>query len=82
MELSFVYYPTLHYNVVGRIDELWNLETMFSQLAKQSARMLVSSIFKQQGTFIIVPDVLSKVSKIGNFQMKCMMSATFEIIFY
>ena len=36
------------------------------QLAKQSTRMLVSSSFKQLRTFVIVPDVLIKFSKIRN----------------
>ena len=40
--------------------------TMFSQLARRSTRMLISGIFKKLGTFVVVPDVLSKFSKIGN----------------
>ena len=59
--------------------------TMFSQLARRSTRMLVSGIFKQLRTFVVVPDVLSKFSKIREcflLQMKCMMSASVEIIFY
>ena len=39
---------------------------MFSQLARRSKRMLISGIFKKLGTFVVVPDVLSKCSKIGN----------------
>ena len=39
---------------------------MFSQLARRSTRMLISGIFKKLGTFVVVPDVLSKFSKIGN----------------
>ena len=50
----------------GRIDKVWNLGTTFSQLAKQSMRMLVSGIFQQPTTFIVVADVLRKFSKIGN----------------
>ena len=48
------------------IDEAWNPGRMFSQLARGSTRMLVSGIFKQLRTFVVVPDVLSKFSKIGN----------------
>ena len=43
--------------------------TMFSQLAKRLIRMLVSGIFKQLRT-VVVPDVLSKFSKIGNVFFK------------
>ena len=50
----------------GRIDEVWNLGTKFSQLARRSIRMLVSGIFKQLRTFVVVINVLSKFSKIGN----------------
>ena len=39
---------------------------MFSQLAKRSTCMLVSGIFRQLRTFVIVPDVKRKFSKIGN----------------
>ena len=39
---------------------------MFSKLAKKSTCMLVSGIYKQLRTFIVVPDVLSKFSKIEN----------------
>ena len=46
------------------IDEVWNLGTMFSQLAKRSTHMLVSGIFKQPEILVVVPDVLSKFSKI------------------
>ena len=49
----------------GGIYEVWNAGTMFSQLAKRLIRMLVSGIFKQLRT-VVVPDVLSKFSKIGN----------------
>ena len=50
-----------------RISEVWNLGTIFSQLAKRSTRMQVSSIFKQLRTFVVVvPDLFSKLSKIGN----------------
>ena len=52
--------------VRGRIEEVWNLKTMFSQLAKRSTRILASGIFKQLRTFVVVPDVSSKFSKIGN----------------
>ena len=48
----------------GKIGVVWNLGTTFSQLAIKS--MLVSGIFKQLRTFIVVPDVLSKFSKIRN----------------
>ena len=47
-----------------RIGEVWNLGTTFSQLAIE--RMLVSGIFKQLRTFVVVPDVLSKFLKIEN----------------
>ena len=40
--------------------------TMFSQLEKRATRMLVSGIFKQLRTFVVVLSVLSKFSKIGN----------------
>ena len=39
----------------GRIGEVWNLGTTFSQLAIK--RMLVSGIFKHLRTFVVVPDV-------------------------
>ena len=48
----------------GRIDEVWNLGTTFSQLAIK--RMLFSGIFKQLRTFVVVPNVFSKFSKIEN----------------
>ena len=48
----------------GRSGEVWNLGTAFSQLAIK--RMLVSGIFKQLRTFVVVPDVMSKFSKIQN----------------
>ena len=56
---------------------------MFSQLSKRSTRMLISGIFKQLRIFVVVPDVSSKFSKVGNVlsQMKCMMSVSVEIIF-
>ena len=50
----------------GTIDEVWNLGTMFAQLARRSTRMLINGIFKQPRTLVVVPDVLSKFSKIGN----------------
>ena len=65
----------------GRIGEVWNLGTTFSQLA--ITRMLVRGIFKQLWTFVVVPDILSKFSKIESFllQRKCATSASLEIIF-
>ena len=48
----------------GRIGEVWNLGTTFSQLAIKC--ILVRGIFKQLRTFVVVPDVLSKFSKIEN----------------
>ena len=48
----------------GRIGEVWNLGTMFLQLAIK--RMLASAIFKQLRTFVVVRDVLSKFSTIEN----------------
>ena len=48
----------------GRIGEVWNPGTTFSQLAIK--RMLVSGIFEQMRTFVVVPDVLSKFSKTEN----------------
>ena len=48
----------------GRIGEVWNLGTMFLQLAIK--RMLDSAIFKQLRTFVVVRDVLSKFSTIEN----------------
>ena len=50
---------------MGRIDEVWNLGKMFSQLAKRSTRMLVSGIFKELRTFVVIPGVLGEFSKIG-----------------
>ena len=50
----------------GTIDEVWNLGTMFAQLARRSTRMLINGIFKQPRILVVVPDVLSKFSKIGN----------------
>ena len=50
----------------GRIDTVWNLGTTFSQLAKRSIRLLVSGSFKQLKTFVFVPDLLRKFSKIRN----------------
>ena len=47
-----------------RIGEVWNLGTTFSQLA--ITRLPVSAIFKQLRTFVVVPAVLSKFSKIEN----------------
>ena len=47
---------------------------MFSQLAKRLTPMLVSGIFIKLRTFVDVPDVLSKFSKVENvflLQMKC-----------
>ena len=48
------------------IDEVWNLGTMFSQLARRSTGMLVNGVFKQPKTVVVAPDVLSKFSKLGN----------------
>ena len=45
-----------------RGNEVWNLGTMFSKLAKRSTRMLVRGIFKELRTFIVVPDVLGEFS--------------------
>ena len=50
----------------GTIDEVWNLGTMFSQLARRSTRMLVSGIFKQPRILVVVSDVQGKFSMIGN----------------
>ena len=69
----------------GRFDEVWNLEMMFSQLAKRSTRMQVSGIFKQLRTLVIVPDALSKFWEDWEcfiFQMQYMVSVLAEIIFY
>ena len=69
----------------GRFDEVWNLETMFSQLAKRSTRMQVSGIFKQLRTLVIVPDTLSKFWEDWEcfvFQIQCIVSVLVEIIFY
>ena len=69
----------------GRFDEVWNLETMFSQLAKRSTRMQVSGIFKQLRTLVIVSDTLSKFWEDWEcfiFQIQCMVSVLVEIIFY
>ena len=46
-----------------RIDEVG---TMFSLLAKRSTRILGSGIFRELKTFVVVPNVLSKFSKIGH----------------
>ena len=43
----------------GRIGEVWNLATTFSQLAIK--RMLVSGIFKQLRTFVVVPDCFEQI---------------------
>ena len=43
----------------GRIGEVWNLGTTFSQLAIK--RMLVSGIFKQLRTFVVVPDCFEQI---------------------
>ena len=51
---------------IKRPDEVWNLGTIFSQLARWSTRTLVSGIFKQPRTSIVVPNVFNKFSKIGN----------------
>ena len=48
-----------------------------------TTHILVSGIFRQRTTFIVVLDVVTKFSKIGNvffLQMKCMLSASVEII--
>ena len=69
----------------GRFDEVWNLETMFSQLAKRSTCMQVSGIFKQLRTLVIVPDTLRKFWEDWEcfiFHIQCMVSALVEIIFY
>ena len=47
-----------------RIGEVWSQGTTFSRLSVR--RMLVSRIFKQLRTFVVVPGVLSKLSKIEN----------------
>ena len=50
-----------------------------------TTHILVSGIFRQRMTFIVVLDVVTKFSKIGSFfflQMKCMLSASVEIISY
>ena len=44
----------------GRIDEVWNLGTMFSQLAKRSTHILGSGVFRKLRTFVVFPDVLNK----------------------
>ena len=49
-----------------RIDEVCNLGTMFSQLAKRSTRMLVSSTFMVQ-VQVIVRDVLTIFRRSGMF---------------
>ena len=52
---------------VGGREKWRGLELRDSlQLAKQSTRMLVSSSFKHLRTFVIVPNVLIKFSKIRN----------------
>ena len=43
---------------IKRPDKVWNVGTIFSQLA--------SGIFKQPRTSIVVPNVFNKFSKIGN----------------
>ena len=64
----------------GRIDEVWNLGTMFSQLAKRSTRMLVIGIFEELRAFVVVSDALRKESFL--LQMKYAMSASVEIILF
>ena len=64
----------------GRIDEVWNLGTMFSQLAKRSTRMLVIGIFQELRAFVVVSDALGKESFL--LQMKYAMSASVEIILF
>ena len=49
-----------------RIDEVCNLGTMFSQLAKRSTRMLVSSTLMVQ-VQVIVRDVLTIFQRSGMF---------------
>ena len=44
-----------------RSDEVWNLGR-----CSQNTYAIVSCIFIQLRTFVVVPDVLSKYSKIGN----------------
>ena len=39
---------------------------LFSQLTKRLTRIILSGIFKQLMAFVVVPDVFSKFSKIGN----------------
>ena len=86
-ELMLVYFPALHYSKNlnktlqqwtqgpfwgwwGRNGGVWNRGTMFSQLTKQSTPMLVKGSFKR--TFVIVPNVLIKFSKIGSvFFFRC-----------
>ena len=53
----------------GGGEENWcglELRTVFSQLAKRLTPMLVSGIFIKLRTFVHVPDVLRRFSKIGN----------------
>ena len=67
-----------------RIDEVCNLGTMFSQLAKRSTRMLVSSTFKVQVQVIVRDDHFSKVGNVFFFRWSawCRHQASVEIIFY
>ena len=65
----------------GRVDEVWNLGTTFSQLAIK--RMLVSGIFKQLRTFVVVPDeqIFEDIEPFL-LQRKGAMSASVEILFF
>ena len=54
----------------GRNGGVWNRGTMFSHFTKQSTPMLVKGSFMR--TFVIVPNVLIKFSKIGSvFFFRC-----------
>ena len=63
----------------GRIGEVWNLGTTFSQLAIK--RMLVSGIFKQLRTFVVVPDVFEGRESFL-LRRKCAILASVEIILF
>ena len=58
-----------HYN-----PEQGGIETLVMRLtccAWRSAHVLVSSIFRQMKTFVDVPDVLNRISRIGNVFFRC-----------
>ena len=44
----------------------WGGREQLTRCGRRSTRMLVSGIFKLAGILVVVPDVLSKFSKIGN----------------